>query len=735
MKKQLLFLAAASTMLLGAAPAVPAYVGNKFGNEGLSPDFVEPGSGLNKLRLMGRTLMLGFKRVNFDRNTFLPEQVDIRGRKLFTAPARLEIKAGGKNLVVDNKKLAMSGKNQVTGTFSGNAGSVKVNGKLTIEFDGTMTYDLTIIPDKKGVKLDKTALIFPLNLPDDKLISAQVEGPNKPQSGLEAERRRLRLNLKEKTIFKPGFCPLFWVGDTKGGFSISCENAHDWNCTPKNEFVFDPATGVLTVNVIESPVTLDKTLSYRFYFNITPLRQMPKDWRSWRLGTRYDNMNPTDSTHMVYWQFWRANRTECHNNLWIRKPELLKQISEFDKKAGRSILHYIHPQLQSHTIIWNENGKISVLEDPYLRELAKKVMYLPQPSAKSAFPAIPDNAVRYTDNNKRDKDVNYQWLNGKVYELSFAPVPEFQDKMVAGVKNMIDHGADGIYCDGAGPRENYRPGKDGGMPDFRGVIRPTYPIGGYRNMFKRMRALVRKNNPSAWMLAHNSGVAYAPIISLFDIRMTGENEFYWYKEEDVRDASPDGEFYYAYIWGDIDNLKADYNRAWGLPTVILPELKGRNHRPYEKITRGTRTMLSYTIQFDFLYWPLWCDAREINKFEAIRNRFGMKEDSTGTVEFTPYWENKSFKVSDPAVKIGYYERLQQIDPDFSKPEEKRFLLLVSNMQFSDAKAVITLPEYSFKLKAFDRQSNKPVAISNGKITLDIAPYDFAIIEVSGKADK
>ena len=69
MKKQLLFLAAASTMLLGAAPAVPAYVGNKFGNEGLSPDFVEPGSGLNKLRLMGRTLMLGFKRVNFDRNT------------------------------------------------------------------------------------------------------------------------------------------------------------------------------------------------------------------------------------------------------------------------------------------------------------------------------------------------------------------------------------------------------------------------------------------------------------------------------------------------------------------------------------------------------------------------------------------------------------------------------------------------------------------------------------------
>lgn len=725
----------ASALMLGAAPAVPDYVGNKFGNEGLSPDFVEPGSGLTKLRLMGRTLMLGFKRANINADNLLPEQVDIKGRKLFTAPAQLLVKADGKTLAVTDKSLAMNGANQVKGSFSGNSGTLKVKGTLTVEFDGTMVYDLTLTPAKNGSKLEKTALVFSMNLPEDKLISAQVEGPNRPQSGLEAERRRLRLNLKDNKIFKPGFCPLFWVGDTKGGFSVCCENAHNWNCTPKNEYVFDPATGKLTLNIIESPVTLTKEVTYRFYFNITPLRNMPKDWRSWKIGTRYDNMNPTNNTHLVYWQFWRINRTECHNNLWIRKPELLKQISAFDKAAGRSILHYIHPQLQCHTIIWDDNGKTRVLEDPYLRELAAKHMYLPQPSYKAKMPVIPADAIRYTDSNKYEKDVNSRWLNGKSSDVSIAPVPEFCDKMVASVKAMIDHGADGIYCDGAGPRENYRPGKDGGMPDFKGVLRPTYPIGGYRTMFKRIRALVRQNNPAAWMLAHNSGVAYAPIISFFDIRMTGENEFYWYKEEDVRDASPDGEFYYAYIWGDIDNLKADYSRAWGLPTVILPELKGKNHRPYKKITQGTRTMLSYTIQFDFLYWPLWCDAREINKFEAIRNRFGMKEDSTGTVDFIPYWENKSFIPSDKAVKIGYYERLQQFDPDFSQSEEKRYLLLISNMQFSDTKVTVALPKFSFPLKAFDRQANKEVAVSGGKITLDIAPYDFAIIEVTGKADK
>ena len=90
MKQLFATILSASALMLGAAPAVPDYVGNKFGNEGLSPDFVEPGSGLTKLRLMGKTLMLGFKRANMNPDNLLPEQVDIKGRKLFTAPAELQ---------------------------------------------------------------------------------------------------------------------------------------------------------------------------------------------------------------------------------------------------------------------------------------------------------------------------------------------------------------------------------------------------------------------------------------------------------------------------------------------------------------------------------------------------------------------------------------------------------------------------------------------------------------------
>ena len=59
--------------------------------------------------------------------------------------------------------------------------------------------------------------------------------------------------------------------------------------------------------------------------------------------------------------------------------------------------------------------------------------------------------------------------------------------------------------------------------------------------------------------------------------------------------------------------------------------------------------------------------------------------------------------------------------------------LISNVQFSEGKFTVELPEkiIDSKLKVIDRQSGKAVEVKDGKITLDIAPYDFAVIEVTG----
>lgn len=734
MKKYFFLLSfAAATALFAAEVKKPDWATNTYGMEGLSPDFVEPGYGLKPLQLFGRVIMQDGKRTELSSKTLLPVQAVVKSKNVFASAPELII--DGAALEYGKAKIAKKGKNSITGTVSAKAKDFALKADLTVDFDGTMVYDLTLTPEK-AAKISRLSLKFPLNLPDDKLIYACSELPNKLVSGLEAERKRHFLNLKDGRIFKPGNCTIFWAGNTNYGWSILSPGVHNWHVKEGDEYIFNSKTGLLTVNIINYETVLDKPVTYRFFFNVTPVRRMPSDWRAWRYGTRYNNFNPTDNSHLIYWQFWRANRTECHNNLWHWQPEMVRKIAEFDKKAGRKILHYTNPIMYSHTIETEYKGKKLLLIDPYLRELANKHKVLPQSTYLNQVPVLPKDATVFTSAAERNKAQNDELLKGKVATEFVAQVPEIRNHHIAQIKAMIDLGCDGLYVDCCGPTIDFRPGPQGGMPDDRGKLRPYYYITEFREMFKRIRALVRNNNPEAQMMGHCGG---APVMSLFDSRLIGENEFYWYKEPDVRDLSQDGKYYYAYIWGDIDNLKVNYARQWGVPTVLLPELRARDGKVFKEATIGTRTMLSYTIQFDYSYWPLWCDAREIIKFDAIRQKFGMKDTTDYIIDFVPYWENKLFKSSDENVKVGYYEHIQQFDPDIGSkiPRWKRYLVLVSNVQFSESKVTVELPEMILngKLKAIDRQTGKAVEVKDGKITLDIAPYDFDVIEVYGQIEE
>ena len=730
MKKYILPLLLAASTLTGAAEVKkPAWATNTYGMEGLSPDFVEPGYGLKMLQLFGRVIMQDGKRTELSAQTLLPVQAVVKSKNVFSSAPKLIV--NGVQLKYGKAKIAKNGKNSIAGTVSATAKDLAVKAALKVDFDGTMIYDLTLTP-AKPVKLSRLAMEFPLNLPDDKLVYAGAELPNKLVSGLEAERKRHFLNLKDGRIFKPGNCTIFWAGNTHYGWSILSPGVHNWHVKEGDEYIFNAKTGLLTVNIINYATTLTKPVTYRFFFNVTPVRRMPSDWRSWRYGTRYGNFNKTDNSHLIYWQFWRANRTEIHNNLWHWKPELVKQIVEFDKKAGRKILHYTNPILYTHTAVTEYKGKKLMLIDPYLRELASKHKVIPQSTYLNKVPVLPKDATVFTSAAERNKAQDNELLNGKVATEFIAQVPEICNHHIAQIKSMMDLGCDGLYVDCCGPTIDFRPGPKGGMPDDTGKLRPYYYITEFREMFKRIRSLVRNNNPEAQMMGHCGG---APIMSLFDCRLIGENEYYWYKEPDVRDLSQDGKYYYAYIWGDIDNLKVNFARQWGVPTVLLPELRARDGKVFKEATIGTRTMLSYTIQFDYSYWPLWCDAREIIKFDAIRQKFGMKDTSEYIIDFTPYWENKMFKSSDENVKVGYYEHIQQFDPDIGSkiPRWKRYLLLISNVQFSDSNFSVELPKLKLngKFKAIDRQSGRQLEIKNGKIDLALKPYDFTVIEVSG----
>ncbi|MFA6567767.1 MAG: glycoside hydrolase domain-containing protein [Victivallales bacterium] len=725
-------LAVFNSGIAAETPQKSEWVGNKLGTEALSGDYTEPGTGFIPLQCSGNAVITDFKRILF--NEFaLPSAIFVRDEKVLSneTSLRIDTRKGQLKFHDEKLKIALNGKNSVAGNSVFGNDTLNVEIKFQVDFDYIFKYEITLNPKEKQV-LTKASLVFALNLPTDKLCALHKEGPNRLEAGIEAEKRRIFLNVKDGEKVAPGFCPNFWVGNTSYGISCNFTDARNWTGPKGQELIFDPQKNELNINFINTATEIDKPVTFNFYFGITPIKRMPKNWRAWNFATQLGN-DPIDPKYdkLVYWSFWRISNQETFNNQWVTSPEKLRKLAAQDNAMpNRSLMHYMLPSLTTHTIVTEKEGKTYVMEDKYLRYAAEKNARIP--SVTPTKINIPDDAIYFKNIEERNSVLGQNACPAKSITQDITPDDDFIDYLTWGVNQFAgNYRIGGVYSDGICPAHNYRYG----YRDASGAETPYYAFDAYRRLYKRIRHIVRSNNPNELMMAHSSGNRPVPVMSLFDVTLFGENFFYWYHEPEKRDASGNGDFYYAHIFGDIDNLKTEFfSRQWGMPQVFLPELRGRDRKVFPNPTRGTRTMLAYTLQFDLLYWPLWCDAGEVHKWNQIRFNFGMNDTPLEIVDFVPYWENKVFKSTDDKVKIGYYEKIQQHDPDVAFNPSKKYLLIISNLQFADSKFTVSLPEKLTVPKAVEVQNNKQQEVRDRKIEISLAPYDFATVEITGEME-
>lgn len=733
-KKSAVFLSMSIILAATAAdiPPKPQWVGNPLGKEALTPDYREPDKGLPPLQLEGNTILADFKRIVIG-SSGLPAEIFVRDENILASATefRVETSSGILHFRTDPLRLKWNGKNSIAGKTTIRHEMFDAEIKFTVDYDYLFHYEITLLP-KKHAGVTRAGVIFKLNLPDDKLCAYLKEGPRRPEAGIEAEKRRVFLNVKDGKEVAPGFCPNFWVGNTRYGLSWNFSDAEGWTGLKGRELVFSPERNEVFLNFLNAPGRPDKPLTFRFYLGITPLKTMPPNWRAWNFTTQYGH-GPAAPQYdkLIYWSFWRITKEECHNNLWVNSPDRLRRLAAMDNaQPGRSLMHYMLPSLTTHTAIVQKEGKTYVIQEPYLSYLAEKNARIP--SNTQPPPAIPADAVYLKDSAEFERILGPDAVSARTVTQDISPNDEFVDFLVWNVNRFAgDFRIGGIYSDGVFPLPNYRYA----YHDDTGTERPRYPYEVYRRLYKRIRQVVKQHNPGELMIAHSSGNRPVPTLSLFDMILLGENYFYWYHDPVKRDASKNGDFYYAHIFGDIDNLKTElFSRQWGLPQVFLPELRGRDRKVFPNPTRGTRTMLAYTLQFDLLYWPLWCDAREIAKWNQVRQRFGMADTPMEIVEFVPYWENRIFLPSDGKVKVGYYEKVRQHDPDVAFDRSRKYLLVVSNLQFSDSGFTIALPEKLTTPKAVEASGNTILPVKNNRISVSLKAYDFALIEVTGEME-
>ena len=719
MKKIMLTVAAACALASYAAPAkkLPVWANNNLGMEAVGNDYIDPDHA--PIQVNGNTVTSGFKSLVLDKFG-LPQAVKVKNFDVLKYPVRLEFEDDRMQLRLrpDQFSVKKDGKNSAVSVAEFASAGVKFKITARFDFDFTIHYKMELSPEKGKVNVHKLALVFPMNTPaqEEKLVMYYREGPNRPESGREAQKRRAHLTIKggDYRAIEPGFCSLFWIGTTEGGLSWNFPSAIDWNPIKGYEMTYDPGTGNYALNIIQKPIILDKTRTIEFYLTPTPVREMPKNWRTWNYGWRGTPVQKHRKgvNQLVWWSsVWRAGGYDPQR---VRNPEETKAAAAADK--GMNKANYYIPQLISgKTLYENADGDIFLWEDEYLDALAEK--YHRAPGMKGRKLDIPEDVIRITDIKDLRAKLGTGNYDGKYRMISrnwdSVFVKPLADHMVWALNDFIKLGVGGIYYDGINPQANYSAWA--AWTDPNGDLRPRFFFKEQRDLLKRMRYLVKKADPNEMVVAHQSGTRPASTLSLCDVIIPGETFFYGYHEPNKRDASPNGDFYYAYIVGDIDNLKGEfYYKQWGVPHVLLPECRGKNGKTFPGF-KATRTMLAYTLHFDMLYFPTMCQVQEIYKIYNIRDRFGMAD-----VEFKPYWENRTFRPKEKNFKASYYY----------KTGKKEYMLIVSNLQFGDASSVIRLPKGIKSIT--EMQSNKEIAVKNNEFTADLGPYEFGIYHVKGE---
>ena len=220
---------------------------------------------------------------------FLFSSLVSQGEEILASPAALRL---------DNGTLRPSGPVQLR-KISGSDmlaeweqdadfGPLRANSRIKVHFDGYCEIALTLVPNGE-TRVKTLALDIPLRgetarLVRDNKVNAQVGG----KSG--------NVGAYWSQDLDP---PFFWVGNNKVGFNWLAPDLDGWRFQNKSknvDIIRDGDVATVRLNLIDSPIALDKPVTIDFGFTLTPSRpldpkilrgRLGKDWQGWCQPWKY----------------------------------------------------------------------------------------------------------------------------------------------------------------------------------------------------------------------------------------------------------------------------------------------------------------------------------------------------------------------------------------------------------------------------------------------------------------
>lgn len=529
------------------------------------------------------------------RGTAYPSQIESDGNALLARPISLivvtndgkSVEWGGTEIsVIDSSPTHVDIE---TITRATNIPGVRQIVRFHVEYDGLMVMNmrLTLPPNLRSVYFQ---------IP---VLANVAKYEHRWQSKFYG--RNLTLSGKQGIIDSSAFLPFSWVGNNDIGLFWFCESPVDWPSWQDQqayELVASSMGGiVMQLNLLKQGKDLvNNNIDWAVQMGIqaTPVKQIPKDWRKWR-------MSPAKSaTIKIFWPTGRENSLKYFGFPEANNPILYKQAVEQARKNGQlaipySCLTYLLAQVPS----WKD------YEKDWSAGWADRRSADMLSSGGSSFERINPMSQSFRD------------------FIIYKNVQFFKMFNVGGFYNDLTKVYNVNLIDGR---------------QMKGKL-PNYPILAYRNLYKRLYSEVKLSRSPTFMMAHLSGEICIPVVAYEDAYLDGEQ----FKTPPIKVKDS----YMDVV--TLDQFRSEFmGKQWGVMPFFLPEFD----EPYRSQIRPTRGLIGLLLLHDIGVWPKWCNTEIWDRAYESLDKFGYVNST-----FIPYFDPiPPAKVSADSVYVSAYKR-------------------------------------------------------------------------------
>ena len=449
------------------------WVDNNYGSE----DVVLPG--LEPLKADSNSVVMWGREYRFDGQT-MPMQITNQGNKMLVRPINWFLKVGSDtfSLIPKSSKLISSSPTRAVYETEGVLGEVKVHGRVMVEYDGFMKFDLEFIPSKP-VSIDQLYM----DIPFAPSIATNFFYPTR-RSGVWEKDWHSPLTLVYTniiTIGTPDICLQWLTESDQYYYPRGSENVL--------QTIEDAGASVFRTNVIGSTKEINSPFKLTFALQAGPVKARPANWRAWTMSPACFNLNTKLYNDVRYCYDWWARGP---GELIPRKgfpdscdPNLFKDQIQVASAHFAGFRSYDEPNSTERTPEWKLH------ENEWIR-----------------IPRMPDEGTDAPGWINTYIDTNSSWSQWHVYNA---------------YKLFSLTGMRGLYYDDWRNGSSTNEAAGSGYIDEQGIRQPTNPIFSQREVHRRIYAIVKKFRPDdGVVIIHTASTVMLPVVSFCDVIYDGE---------------------------------------------------------------------------------------------------------------------------------------------------------------------------------------------------------------------